>query len=287
MNRIHVLFPGGFMNYRTIDNGMEEEYEAAVNTGCFNVILFNYDEWLAGDRLKLSTVDDISGKVVYRGWMLKPEEYSRLYTQLEAKGVELMTSPAEYSNMHLFPNVYPYIKPDTAGMMVFKNGQVDVEKVKKHFSRFMVKDSVKSVKGTEFPAFFDQNITQSEFDEWMRVFYKYRGDLLTGDICIKEYMDLKKYGDKTNEIRVFYINHQIHSIAHNSMQSNDAPLPPNKLIEKYQGLNSPYYTVDFAERKDEEWTIIEAGDGGVSGLSPGQDVQAYYRALYYALKNEE
>lgn len=99
----------------------------------------------------------------------------------------LLTKPSEYKNMHLFPNVYPYIKADTAGMMVFEDGKVDIEEAKKRYHRFMVKDSVKSVKGTEFPAFFDSTVTQEEFDRWMEVFYKYRGNLLTGNICIKEY----------------------------------------------------------------------------------------------------
>ena len=38
-------------------------------------------------------------------------------------------------------------------MIYFADGKVDVDAVKKKFRRFMVKDSVKSVKGTEFPAF--------------------------------------------------------------------------------------------------------------------------------------
>ena len=45
------------------------------------------------------------------------------------------------------------------------NGKVDVEKAKKRFRLFMVKDSVKSVKGTEFPAYFDHTIYQAKFDE--------------------------------------------------------------------------------------------------------------------------
>ena len=74
-----------------------------------------------------------------------------------------ITSPEEYQNLHLFPNVYPDIKADTAGMMIFEDRNVDVEAVKRVFSKFMVKDSVKSVKGTEFPAFFDSSVTQQEF----------------------------------------------------------------------------------------------------------------------------
>ncbi len=78
-----------------------------------------------------------------------------------------------------------------------------MELLKKIFGRFMVKDYVKSVKGTGFPRFFGQSIDQETFDRWIEVFYKYRGDLLTGEICIKEYLNLKLYGDTTNEYRVF------------------------------------------------------------------------------------
>ena len=41
----------------------------------------------------------------------------------------------------------------------------------------------------------------------------------------------------------------------------------------------------FAETEDGSWRVIEAGDGGVSGLSPNQDIEAYYRALYQCLKD--
>lgn len=43
----------------------------------------------------------------------------------------------------------------------------------------------------------------------MEKFYKYRGDLYTGGICIKEYLDLKKYSGKTNGYRVFFANGKI------------------------------------------------------------------------------
>lgn len=41
--------------------------------------------------------------------------------------------------------------------------------------------------------------------------------------------------------------------------------------------------VDYAELSDGTWMIIEAGDGNVSGLSEGQNYEAFFRALYYAL----
>lgn len=277
-----LLYPSSFSDYRSVEEDMREEYAAALDTGLFQVILFNYDEWLAGDRIRMTKQDVITDNVIYRGWMLKPEEYAELYSQMKVRGISLLVSPSDYTSMHLFPSVYPFIREDTAEMLFFEERSVDLKTVKEHFSRFMVKDSVKSVKGTEFPVFFDMSVTQKEFDDWMQVFYKYRGDLLTGGICIKEFLDLKRYGDKTNEFRVFYANHQIISICRNSLQPDYTNEPPMRLIQKYMDLPSPYYTIDYAELADSTWRIIEAGDGGVSGLSPGQDMKGYFRALYHA-----
>lgn len=285
MKKMTLLLPGSYMNYRIVDEDMQEEYQAAKDSGLYHTVLFNYDEWLAGNRLRLTETGpstELHG-ALYRGWMLKPEEYRRLFAELSGNGIWLLTAPDEYESLHFFPNVYPLIQQDTARMIYFADGIVDVAAAKKQFRRFMVKDCVKSVKGTEFPAYFDQDITQSAFDDWMKVFYKYRGDLLTGGICIKEFLDLKKYADKTNEFRVFYADHKIISICRNSLQPDYTELPPAVLTEKYRNLPSPYYTVDFAELADGTWKIIEAGDGGVSGLSPRQDAATYFRALYNAL----
>ena len=284
MKKRTLLYPGSYDDYRIIEDDMREEYNAASDTGLFHIILFNYDGWLAGDRLKLTNAGEVTDHVIYRGWMLKPEEYLALYKQLESRGITLLTSPDEYDALHMFPNVYPLIRKDTAGMMYFEDGHVDLGKVKTRFPRFMVKDCVKSVKGTDFPAFFDRSVTQPEFDNRMELFYKYRGDLLTGGICIKEFLDLKRYGDRTNEFRVFYANHRVISICRNSLQPEYTNEPPEELVRKYTYLPGVYYTIDYAELTDDTWKIIEAGDGGVSGLSPGQDPKPYFKALYRAFE---
>ncbi len=68
------------------------------------------------------------------------------------------------------------------------------------------------------------------------------------------------------------------------IQGTYTPEPPQELIEKYRHLNSPYYTVDFAELADGTWKIIEAGDGEVSGLSDNQNYEHYFRALYQCFR---
>ena len=279
-----ILFPSSFYDLCKVDEDMQQEYDAALNTGLFKILLFSYDDWFNRGKLKLSDEPQTDTHAVYRGWMMKPEQYQAFYTELRKRNISLVTDPDMYSHMHIFPNVYHDLAGDTAGILTFPlHAEIDIEKVKQIFPRFMVKDYVKSVKGTEFPAYFTQVTTQAEFDRWMEVFYDYRGSLLTGGICIKEYLSLKKYDGRTNEFRVYYIGNKVASICRNSLQDFYTPEPPAKLVEKYSDLPSIFYTVDYAELEDGSWKIIEAGDGSVSGLSDKQDHKAFFRSLYQCL----
>lgn len=280
-----ILFPSSFFNVSEVDEDLQKEYDAVAAAGLFEVALFGYDKWFNEGKIIVKNVPNEEHLAVYRGWMMKPEQYERFYDLLLEKNIRLITEPKHYKLMHIFPNVYNFVKEDTAKMELYPlHEQIDVNHLKESFRRFMVKDFVKSVKGTEFPTFFDQSVTQEAFDRWMEVFYKYRGDLLTGGICIKEFLDLKRYGSSTNEYRIFYINHEIATVCRNAGQGIYAPQPPQELIEKYRNLDSPYYTIDVAELEDGTWKIIEAGDGAVSGLSDDQDYEQYFRALYQCFR---
>lgn len=278
-----ILFPSSYFSDSKVDEDLEKEYNAVMETGLFSVILFSYDKWFSEGILKLNQIPDEPLDAVYRGWMMKPEMYEAFYQKLKKNNIRLITSPKEYELFHIFPNIYPQLENDTAKMIVFNDGNVSLDEVRKHFSRFMVKDFVKSVKGTSFPVYFENTISSKEFEEHMQTFYKYRGGLRTGGICIKEYLTLKRYGGHTNEYRVFCINGNPVSVSRNSGQPVHSPTPPAELISKYSNLGSPYYTVDFAELENGEWKILEAGDGQVSGLSDFQDYNAYFRALYHSL----
>ncbi|MBO5354272.1 MAG: ATP-grasp domain-containing protein [Lachnospiraceae bacterium] len=281
-----IVFPSSYFDVKKVDEDLQKEYEAALATGLFDVIMFGYDNWFQQGKLVLSGRQPELRNAVYRGWMMPPDKYEKFYQALLENNIQLVTEPQEYEQMHIFPNIYKAFGNDTAKMKIFPlHAQMDVEELKESFKRFMIKDFVKSVKGTEFPKFFDQSVTQEEFDRWMEVFYKYRGNLLTGGICVKEFLDLKFYDGKTNEYRVFYINHEVATVSRNSTQPIFAPEVPRELVEKYKNLGSVYYTVDFAELEDGSWKVIEAGDGSVSGLSENQDMEGYFRTLYHCFAN--
>lgn len=276
-----ILFPSSYYEITKVDEDMQYEYEAAVSTGLYEICLFSYDQWFHHGKLVLSDKPEKPVTAIYRGWMMKEEQYGQFFRRCRENNIHLITRPEEYRQFHIFPNLYPMLKEDTAEIMLFPEGtEVDLDRIKERFQRFMVKDYVKSVKGTEFPKYFDHTVTRDEFEKWMEVFYQYRGSLFTGGICIKEYLDLKKYNSKTNEYRVFYINHEIAAISRNSGQAAFVPEPPEELIVKYWKLPGSFYTIDYAELADGSWKIMEAGDGGVSGLSEGQDYRAFFRALY-------
>ena len=231
---MRVLFPSSYLHPNQVDEDLVSEYEAAIEIGC-DVSLFDYDKWVGDGKLVIRDAPDEECIVVYRGWMLKPEQYKTLYHKLlQEYGMQLVTSPDSYAKLHVFPNVYPYVKEDTSKILTYSfDDEIQIDDVLGQFPRFMVKDFTKSVKGTSFPKCFDKTYTQEAFEEQMQVFYQYRGKLLTGGICVKEYLDLKKYGDCTNEFRVFYMNHVAATVSRNSNQGVYTPEPPMELIIKY------------------------------------------------------
>ena len=279
-----ILFPSSYFSLDRPDEDLRVEYDAAYATGLYDIVLFGYDKWFSEGKLIVKNAPAERRLAVYRGWMMRPDQYEAFYEKLLEQNIEFITTPREYALMHVFPNVHKAFGNDTAKMLTFPlHERIDVELLKKQFGRFMVKDYVKSVKGTEFPAYFDSSVTQEEFDKWMEVFYKYRGNLLTGGICIKEWLPLKRYGRRTNEWRVFYVNHKPLTISRNSGQGSFTSEVPKELVGKYANLDSIYYTVDYAELEDGSFKVIEAGDGSVSGLSEFQDAEQYYRALHHCL----
>ncbi len=280
-----ILFPSSYFDWKKVDEDLQNEYDAVLATGLWDVIIFSYDKWFNEGKLSLSR--EVSERItaVYRGWMMKADQYADFFVALKEKNIELTTTPEEYEHFHYFPNVYQNVRRNTPEIITVPLDEpYDLDEIKSHFGKFMVKDFVKSVKGTDFPKYFTKDVTERDFKAAMEIFYKYRGNLLAGGLCFKEYVDLKRYGDKTNEYRVFYIGNKIASICRNSLQQDYTPEPPKEMLDEYSLLHSTFYTLDYAELEDGRWMILEAGDGGVSGPSEGQDLEAFYRAMYHCYK---
>ncbi|MDE6592913.1 MAG: ATP-grasp domain-containing protein [Oscillospiraceae bacterium] len=220
-----VLFPSSYFSKTNVDEEFALEYRSAAENGMFETILFDQGKWF--DEGRLSLIGGRECRALYRGWMIKPEEYSRFYEALGQQGIRLITAPEAYERFHIFPNIYGEFVGDTPKMItVPPGGSCDLAQIKAQLGRFMVKDYVKSVKGTDFPKYFSEDITEEEFGRQLEIFYKYRGSLLTGGLCFKQYVELMKYGEHTNEWRVFYLFGNILSKCPNSEGPSYAGAPP-------------------------------------------------------------
>ena len=220
--------------------------------------------------------------LIYRGWMMKLGEYESFHRSLVRLGLRPITSPEAYAEFHMFPLAYERyeaLRSSSPGLLAFPGAEAGAGAVNERFERFMVKDYVKSVKGTSFPASVRMPVSQGDLDVLVAEFVRLRGGLLTEDIVLKEVVDLRRHGGATNEWRAFYLQGKLFNVCRNSNQHANTPAPSTGLVSSCESLGSPYYTVDFAELAYCGWVYVETGDGQVSGLAAAQDSVIYYQVL--------
>lgn len=280
MSKILILFPCDYFNKKAPDIDYKYEFDCCVNLNKFYISTFDYDKLINQNKLELYPDYSNINVCIYRGWMLKDNQYTNLYNLLKSKNITLINSTDEYIKLHMFPNIYNEIKNFTPKTIWFKNKkEIDYNLIKNNFDKFIIKDFVKSEKNTDFPLFFDNSIKNINLSYYIDKFIKMRGNLYTGGIVFKQFVNLKKYSNCTNEIRVFYLKNNIISISRNSNQSKNCNKISKEFVHKFTALKSNFYTVDFAELENGNWIIIETGDGQVSGLSSNQSAFKFYEEI--------
>lgn len=274
-----ILYPSSYFESNKPETVFSKEYAAALANPAFDVRLCDYDGFDAGGKLKLNRPVGEPAKCLWRGWMMLPERYRQFYEQCKRLNLDLLTDPQAYELMHCFPNAYKRINAgDTPHIEVFGD-RIEADVVNEKFEAFMVKDYVKSAKQTGFPQRIETPVTQEECDRLSAEFIKLRGDLYTGGIICKQLVELKKYAMRTNEWRGFYLFGKLLDLTGNSMQFPACPAPPQDLVGRMEGFASSFYTVDFGELSDGSWTVLETGDGQVSGLATEAMPEEFYEAL--------
>ena len=274
-----ILFPSQYFESDRPETVFSAEHRAAKDIQGLDVRLCNYDEFDAGAQLRLNRPVGEPASCIWRGWMMLPNQYVRFYEQCRRLNLELITDPCAYELMHCFPNAYKRMAAgDTPHMEVFGD-RVLADIVNDAFDAFMMKDFVKSVKQTGFPQCIETPLTQEECDRLSERFIELRGNLYTGGIVCKQYVELKKYAMRTNEWRGFYLRGKLLNLSGNSMQFPVCPRPPADLVGRMEGFDSPFYTVDFGELDDGSWIVLETGDGQVSGLATESTPDVFYRML--------
>ena len=183
----HPLYP------QKVDDDYEEEYQA---DGLDNTrALFSYEDFVAGN-LKLYG-EAIAGLTIYRGWMMKPELYCKLYDVLEYRGIYLINTPEEYERYHILPGWYNDFKYDTvASVWTDGNNIEDVFNISRGLEGpYIIKDYVKSRKHEWYDACFISNIEdKNKLKKVATNFIARQGEDLVGGIVLRKFERLKQIG---------------------------------------------------------------------------------------------
>jgi hypothetical protein len=89
---------------------------------------------------------------IYRGWMLRPSQYARLYDALQARGIHFINDLTAYRHCHYLPEWYPQFEGYTPRSVWLAGGsELPMDTIQRALQPFgaqpvLVKDFVKSRK---------------------------------------------------------------------------------------------------------------------------------------------
>lgn len=239
--------------------------------------------------------EDVPTKAIYRGWMMTPTQYKGLYRALQAKNIKLINSPEAYQHCHYFVESYDKIREYTPLSVSIKVGErPNFEEIFEKISVFgeqpiIVKDYVKSEKHAWKEACFMPNAQDKEnVKRITERFMELRGSYFNEGLVYRKFEELAAIGAHpksgmplTKEFRLFFLYGQL--IAQSKYwedidyKADNVDFAPFKTIA--QTIESNFFTMDIAQRKNGEWIIMELGDGQVSGLPNSIDATNFFNHL--------
>ena len=281
-----ILFPCSAFNIKEVDENFKNEYEVSKTLG-IESFFFDHDLLVGEDVIKFFGIKDDSSMIILRGWMLKPAQYKKLFDTLELKNNHMYTNPDSYVQCHYLKNSYKRIEKHTAKTLF--SDKFDKETLGKMFDQFengiILKDYVKPEKHIPGLFFIPKETTHEQLEVVVNRFITARDKLFNEGVAFREFVELQKYDGEVNEWRVFVFKGNIVATEQNSNINThlNKISPPEEWFVKFVSHElskvSAFYTIDFAERADGSWMVVEAGDGQVSGLAPNQNPIGLYNSF--------
>jgi hypothetical protein len=264
------LVPGDPLRARRADEHFAAEAEAAKDAG-MTVALVDHDaltepEWAGGTTRAVSRVPADGGQAVYRGWMLRSEQYAAFAGALAGRGVTLRTSAAAYRQAHELPGWYAALTSVTPeSVWTDGDGQADflAACAKLDAGPAVLRDYVKSMKHYWDEAAFIPDVGDRAA-AWKVAsrFRELRDEEFTGGIVLRRFEDFT-----SAEVRTWWVE----GVCRLATPHPDTPgsPPPSDLDLAWLAplvgpLGLPFVTVDLVLRADGAWRVVELGDGQVS-----------------------
>ncbi len=296
-----IIFCSEPFNKTNVDVDYLKEYGIASELGV-EVELISYEELVNFDNATKATRNikryDQIETAIYRGWMMSPEHYEKLYLALKQKNISLVNSTEQYTNCHYLPNSYDIIKDMTPISIWFSVDQFynNFESVCEKLSIFngnpiMVKDYVKSRKHEWNDAcYIHSSNDEIEIKRVTNNFVTRQAEDLNVGLVFREFIELefltnhsKSNMPLTKEYRIFVLNKKPISIFKywDEGEYSSEVIPVDGYREIIDNINSNFFTIDIAKQKKGGWIIIEVGDGQVSGLPDNANIKEFYEGILY------
>jgi hypothetical protein len=290
-----ILFPCEPFNPRQIDPDFEPERQAAKGA-LLDTALINHSRVVEGAATAaVGLTPEGGGDAVYRGWMLRPNQYEAMHAALLARGITLINTPEQYRTCHYLPESYPWIDEHTPSSVWFRiEGSLDMAPLARSLAPFgdsslVVKDYVKSQKHYWNEACFIPKASDlSTVERVVRKFLELQGDDLNEGLVFREFVPLRIVGTHPKsgmplaaEFRIFWLYGKP-ILSHRywgDLTTFDAPLPWAELTPIAERIPSRFFTMDVAFLADGGWTIVELGDGQVAGLPTAELAPEFFHSL--------
>ncbi len=291
---MRILYCDSVFDIKIIEPEYEKEKQAAIDIG-FDYTLISFEELIEGNISKaLRFVEEAQNKeiAIYRGWMLTPSQYTLLYNGLLTKNIVLINNPKEYTHCHYLPYSYDKIKSKTPKSNWTKEiTDKAIQKLTRDFGEdpIIVKDFVKSEKHHWKDACFIPNASDSgKVSSIVNKFLELRNDSLNEGLVFRKFEALEYLAEHsksgmplTKEFRIFFMNHKVLQVFNYWDEGMYGETQPdlNEFLEIAQTIESNFFTMDVAKKKNGEWIIMELGDGQVAGLPDHTNTYEFYKKL--------
>jgi len=126
----------------------------------------------------------------------------------------------------------------------------------------------------------------------VRRFLELQGEDLNEGLVFREYIEFEPLSTHsrsamplTKEFRIFFLDREPILTSHYWEEGEYGREQPDMtlFLRVAQDINSRFFTMDIAKRLDQDYMIVELGDGQVAGLPERADPLAFYAALKASL----
>jgi hypothetical protein len=209
-----------------------------------------------------------AGTAVYRGWMIDGPRYRELEIALATRDVALMTSAQAYARGHELPGWYEALREFTPETVWTTGGSTDIDVLCEALgpkTAAILRDYVKSAKHDWTGACFIPDVDdRAAAQRVVNRFLELREESFTGGLVLRRFERFA--GD---EVRTWWVD-GLHVLTTAHPDTPDRLPSPSVTLPDVSGaiarLGLRFATVDWAQREDGGWRVVELGDGQVSDL---------------------